>query len=264
MSSVDSFEQQLSRYISDLENTPLSIHRVWNDFHQVKDLDKDTFIRIFHQIPKTYSCFRIVYHQGTPYILNTKKELWEICKSEYKVPESSEITDSDILKFYLNYEDQEDCPDIPNNFVVKIIEDGESNNLKMILDNFDFTEEDLESFLIVANEKRYSVQNDCLSISGTQDLTNIVRLNHRYVDILMDLLRTKYEVKHNLNLLKENESEMNHRQLDHSYRELKTKYDDLKFHFNILKENESDAKFIKNIFFYSFILGIIYNLYFYL
>lgn len=253
MSTVDSFEQQLSRYISDLENTPLSIHRVWNDFHQVKDLDKNTFIRIFHQIPKTYSCFRVVYHQGTPYILNTKKEIWEICKSEYKSPESSEITDSDILNFYLNYECEEDCQDIPNNFVVKIIEDGESNNLRMILDDFEFTEEELEKFLVVANEKRYSVQNDSLSKD--------VGLTHRYVDILMDLLRTKYEVKHKFNILKENESETNHFQLDRSYKELKSKYDDLQIQYKNLKENQSEANLIKKTFFYSFILSIIYNLY---
>ena len=223
MASVgDSFEQQLYRYISDLENIPLSIHRVWDDFIY-KCLDKHTFIRTFHEMPKSYSSFRLVYHKGTPYILNTKKELWQICQSEYKVTESSEIMDDDILDFYLSYE--VDCPDIPNNFVVKIIEDGGLTNLQIILNNFDFTEEDLDAFLIVANEKR------C-------------------IDILMLLLRTKYEMKHH--------------QFDCSYRDLKSKYDDLHFHFKILKENESEAKLIKNTFFYSFILAIIYNLYLYL
>jgi hypothetical protein len=250
MSSEDSLEQKLFRYILDLENIPLSIHRIWKDFNQKKDLDKQTFIRIFHQIPKTYSSFRIVYHHGCPYILNTKKGLWEITQNEYKVTDNTicdRITNSDILRYYIDHKDEVDF-EIPNNFVVKIIEEGKSSNLKMILDDFDFTDEDFDEFLKVANEKRCSFGSKYNSLDT---------FNDPYIDILIDLMGAKYEMIQNQLAFKNYE-------LEHSNRQLESKYNDLNFYLKILKENEREAKLIKTTFFYSLLICIIYNLYSYI
>jgi hypothetical protein len=241
-----SFDEILFKYISDLENIPLSIHRIWDDFSRTitdtdNTIDKHKFIQIFHELSNTYPNFRLIYHRGCPFILNTKKDLWEIKQSEYKVPDYyTEITDSDILSYYIDHEDETVYRHIPKNFVVKIIEDREFNNLKMILEYFKFTDEDFDLFLSVANDKRCSN-----------------RSNDLYGDILLYLTRSKYEMNRSEFISKKNE-------LENSYHQMKSKYDNMKFHFKILKENENEANFIKTTFFYSLILSLAYNLYLYL
>jgi hypothetical protein len=201
-------EEQLFKYVSDLENIPLSIHRVWKDFNQNHDLDKIKFIQMFHRLPKIYPRFRVVYHLGCPYLLNTKKEIWQIGQNEYKDNHLSEISDSEILRYYLDSEEEEY---IHQNFVGKIIQEGEVNNLKIILEYFRFTEEDLDFFLTLVNEKRLECKDD-----------------DRYVDILLDLYRSKYEWIRSKLISKKNDLEKSYNQLENHYKKLQEEYYEIK------------------------------------
>jgi hypothetical protein len=221
-----STEEKLFKYVSDLENIPLSIHRVWKNFNQNNDIDKIKFIQIFHQLPKTYSAFRVVYHMGCPYLLYTKKEIWQISQNEYKDSHLSEISDSEILRYYL---DSEEEIDIHQNFVGKMIQEGEIHNLKIVLEYFRFNEKDLDLFLSLANEKRLECKHD-----------------DRYVEILLDLYRTKYEWIRRKLISKKND-------LERSYNQLEKKYEKL-------QEEYQEIRWIKITFFCSLILSFGYHL----
>lgn len=224
--------QELMMYIDDLKNIPLSIHRVWNDF-KGQYSDKSKFIQIFHELPSIYPSMKIVYHLGTPYILDTKKDLWEIDPSEYKVPEMIEISDFDILEYYINHNDN-----IPKNFVVKIIEEGHINHLKTIIESFNSTDEDFELFLSVANQKR-------------KNLSKSHVIDDKYLDMILYLSKSRYETRRSVIMLKSNEFE-------HSYQKYKSKYE-------ILKSNHEQIyhryQILKNTFLYSFILSLSFYLY---
>jgi hypothetical protein len=221
-----SIEEQIFKYVSDLQNIPLSIHRIWRDFNQNNNLDKVKFIEIFHRLPKIYSRFRVVYHMGCPYLLYSKKEIWQISQNEYKDTSLSEISDSDILRYFL---DSEEEVDIHQNFVGKIIQQGEVNNLKIILEYFRFTEEDLDLFLSLVNEKRLEYKED-----------------DRYVDILLDLYRTKYELIREKLISKKND-------LEKSYNLLEKKYEKL-------QQDYQEIRWMKITFICSFVIGLGYHL----
>lgn len=227
--------QELMMYIDDLKNMPLSIHRVWNDF-KVHYSDKSTFIEIFHELPSIYPSMKIVYHLGTPYILDTKKDLWEIDPSEYKIPELIEISDSDILKYYINHNDN-----IPKNFVVKIIEEGHINHLKTIIECFSSTDEDFELFLSIANQKRKNV-------SKTPTPHDI---EDKYIDMILYLSKSRYEKRRSTIMTKSNEFERSYQKYKSKYEILNSKHEEINYRYQIMK----------NTFLYSFVFTLSFYLY---
>lgn len=224
--------QELMMYIDDLKNIPLSIHRVWNDF-KIHYTDKTMFIQIFHELPSIYPSMKIVYHLGCPYILDTKKDLWEIDPSEYKIPELIEISDSDILEYYINHNDN-----IPKNFVVKIIEEGHINLLKTIIETFSSTDEDFELFLSVANQKRKN-------LSKSQDMVD------KYIDMILYLSKSRYETRRSTIMLKSNEFERSYQKYKSKYEILKSNHEQIHYRYQVMK----------NIFLYSFLLSLSFYLY---
>lgn len=211
-------QQKLLDYISDLEDVPLSIHRMWKDFHTntnaILNEEKVNFIHTFLHLHKIYSSFRLVYNKGIPYILNTKRDLWQFKDDDFLSHDENKITNGDILKGLLK---EDDDLGIHNSFVCKVIQNNELNNLKLILEYFSFTEQDLDDFL------------------------QVVMKENQNIEMIVILLSKKYQIaKHEL-IVNKNSSEI---QLNIRLKELKLRYNKLELDYDNLNFNHQFTKFI--------------------
>lgn len=249
---MSSFKERLASYIFDLEDVPISIHRVWKDFKDTRDKDtsygeKISFVKMFHQLDKEYDMFKIVYYKGVPYILYTKKDIWQFTNDKFVADESDEIIDNDIVQFYVQNEEAkgtgEECDEdlqVNKSFISRLIDSRQLYHLKLLMKCYDFNEDELDEFLHLAIEK----QNQKDEENQTEEERMLSR--HYTTEILLLLMKKKYDSSLNYYIQKKN-------QFESEYDKTKMKYDELRKEYNLLTQ---DYEFLKN-FFYTFCFSLV-------
>ena len=157
------------------EDVPVSIHKIWSI---IPTSGIKAFVKAFHEMPNVYKeTTRIIFYRGCPYLIFTRKDNWQFTQNDFISHEIfSEIIDNDLVNYYL------ECGSaIDTSFVMKIIEEAELNNLKKILNEFQFTDEDVDEFLNYALECQKNTKNN--------DFIDIIVfiMKHKYTKRLSDL-----------------------------------------------------------------------------
>ena len=209
---MESIQLKIFNYIFDLEDLPICIYRLWRSFkiNEQSEITKSSFIKLFFELPYKYPSFQIVFHKGCPFILYTKKEIWQFIDEDFILEDSNEITINDIIQYFI---DDDTNSKIHKSFVIRLIEDGKLEEIKIIFQYFSFTQDELDEFL------------NCI----------IQKKDWKTLETIIFLVKKKYEIVNNTWIQRKNDMENNFNLMKQANKEQKIEFDLLQSKYQILK-----------------------------
>lgn len=214
-SSIEEIKDCMFYNLSANKDKPISIYTMWNQltsgkgYHcsELNELYKSDFITEFHCMPTNYKNIKKIYVNGTPNLIYTELDDWQIKNDEFKLEEKDlqcKLSLEDIIDGYLACED---IITLDNDFILWLVKNNKLDEIKQLFDKFDFND----------------VISDMLKLSQSNDMT-IFLLTKKYKNKINELQNTHNSLKQYNSRLFSDNNELKKKVKNLEYRTNKDRY----------------------------------------